>query len=201
MEMDLNNLIEKIKKDGVGEAQKKSADIINDAQKKAQEIIAHAHTENKNIILEAETESNKLKKLAEASIKQSVRDAALSLKQKIVELCDTITKRQITQQMSPSVLKDIILKLIENFKKEGILNIEILLKKEDKEKLEETVLGSLAAEMKKGITFKISPSISAGLRIGERDKNYYYDFTDEGLMEALRAYLNPKVLKILDTNK
>lgn len=201
MEMDLSNLIEKIKKDGVSEAQKKSADIINDAQKKAQEIIARAHTENKNIILEAETESNKLKKLAEASIKQSVRDAALSLKQKIVELCDTITKRQITQQMSSSVLKDIILKLIENFKKEGILNIEILLKKEDKEKLEEAVLNSLGAEMKKGITFKISPSISAGLRIGEKDKNYCYDFTDEGLMEALKAYLNPKVLKILDANK
>lgn len=201
MEMDLNGLIEKIKKDGVSEAQKKSADIIGEAQKKAQKIIAHANKENKNIVLEAENETNKLKRLAEESIKQSIRDAALALKQKITELCDTILKKQITQQLSPELIKELITKLIENFKKDKSFNIEILLKKDDKEKIEEAVLSTLNVEMKKGVTFKISPSISAGFRIGEKDKNYYYDFTDEALMEALRLYLNPRVTKILDSGK
>jgi len=51
----------------------------------------------------------------------------------------------------------------------------------------------------KGVTFKISPSVEKGFRIGEKDKNYYYDFTDDALVEALKTYLNPKLLKILDS--
>jgi V/A-type H+-transporting ATPase subunit E len=197
MEMELNTLIEKIKKDGVDEAEKKAHEIIHSAEKKAQEILHDAEKQKKNIIIEAENEAHKLKKLTEDSIKQSVRDTVLTLRQKIINLSDTLLKRQITETLSPEFLKDIMLKLIENFKKEGTLNIEILLGKSDKEKTEQAVLNSLSAEMKKGITFKISPSIDSGFRIGEKDKNYYYDFTDEALTEALRMYLNPKIIKIL----
>ncbi len=197
MEMELNTLIEKIKKDGVEEAEKKAHEIINSAEKKAQEIVHNAEKQKKNIILEAENESNKLKKLTEESIKQSVRDAILTLRQKIMGLSDTILKRQITETLSPEFLKDIIIKLVENFKKQDDLDIEVLLGKSDKEKTEQAVLNSLSAEMKKGITFKISPTIQSGFRIGEKDKNYFYDFTDEALTDALRMHLNPKIIKIL----
>lgn len=198
MEMNLDNLISKIKKEGVEEAERKSQEIISDAQRKADDIIAHADRETKNILQEAEHEAARIKKLSEESVRQSVRDVLLTLRQRITNLCDVILKRQIIHDLSPDFLKGIIIKLIENFRRDGILDIEILLKKEDKDSLEKAVLNSLTEEMRKGITFKVSPSVEHGFRIGEKDKNYYYDFTDEGIIEALRMYLNPKIIKILD---
>jgi V/A-type H+-transporting ATPase subunit E len=198
MEMELNTLIEKIKHDGVLEAEKKSHEIMLNAEKKSEEIIHNAEKQRKNILQETENEINKLKKLADESINQSIRDALLLLRQKITGLCDTILKRQITETLSLEFLKEMISKLIENFKKEDMHNIEILVGKKDKDRLEQMLLNSLGAEMKKGITFKISPSIETGFRIGEKDKNYYYDFTDEALTEALRMHINPKIIKILD---
>lgn len=197
MEIELNNIIEKIKKEGIGEAEKKSKEIIEQAQKKAQEIISLAERQARNIVSEAEAEAEKIKKLAEDSIRQSIRDATLTLKQNVIELFDSIIKRELTEQMSTDFLKEIIVDIIKNFKKEGPLDLEILLSKNDKTKLEDKVLDLLTSEMRKGVTFKISPTIEAGFRIGIKEKNFYYDFTDDALTEALVRYLNPKITKIL----
>lgn len=197
-EIGLSGLIDKIKKDGIEEADKKSQAIILQAEKKAHDIISKAREDSKKILEEAEEASDKLKKQTEESIRQSIRDSLLMLKQKIIDLFDSILKRQLSEKMSPDFLQDVIIKLIENFKKDGIPNMEILLGNKEKEALEKTVLKAFGEEARKGITFKVSPSIEKGFRIGEKDKNYYYDFTDDAIAEALKTYLNPKLIKILD---
>lgn len=199
MEMELKGLIEKIKKDGVLEAEKKSQTIIQEASKKAKDIISSAENQAKTIVQEAEQEALKLKKLSEDSINQSTRDMLLMLKQKIVNVFDTVLKREVSNQMRTTALQEAIVKLVENFKKEGMLEIEILLGEKDKKEVQEILFDALTSEMRKGITIKISPEIEAGFRIGEKDGNYYYDFTDEAVAEALKQYLNPKLIKILDS--
>jgi F0F1-type ATP synthase membrane subunit b/b' len=39
MEMELNTIIEKIKQEGIGEAEKKAAGILDEARKKADELV------------------------------------------------------------------------------------------------------------------------------------------------------------------
>lgn len=197
-EIGLSGLIEKIKKEGIEEAEKKSQAIILQAEKKAHDIIAKAEAGAKRIKEEAQGDADRLKKQAEESVRQSVRDSVLLLKQRVVDLFDSLLKGRAAGEMSKDILKGVIVKLIENFKKDGMSNIEIILNAGEKEALEKDVLGSLTAEMKKGVIFKVSPSVEKGFRIGEKDKNYYYDFTDEAVSEALRAYLNPRLIKILD---
>jgi len=199
MEMELGGLIEKIKREGVEEAEKKAQSILHHAEKKAHEIISKAEHDGKKIIANAEEEAKKIKKHAEESIKQSIRDAVLMLKQRVTDLFDSILKQHIQKDISGTVLRDAIVKMIEHFKKDGSLNVEILLNEKDKAVLEEVVLSILSAEIKKGVTFRISPSIEAGFRIGEKDKNYYYDFSGEALTESLKIYLNPKFARLMET--
>lgn len=197
-EIGLSGLIEKIKKDGIEEAEKKSQAIMLQAEKKAHDITAKAEGEGKVIIEEASQEAERLKKQAEESVRQSIRDATLMLKQKVIDIFDAVLKRQVAEKMQAGVLQEVIVKLIENFKKDGLPNVEVLLSAKEREEIENAVLDSLKKEMRKDVTFKVSPSVEKGFRIGEKDKNYYYDFTDEAVAEALRAYLNPKLVKILD---
>jgi V/A-type H+-transporting ATPase subunit E len=103
--------------------------------------------------------------------------------------------------MPPAVLKEMIIEVSEKFKKEGLLDIEILLSEKDKKDLESTLLGVLKKEIKKGVTIKTSPSIEHGFLIGEKGKSSYYDFTDDAIAEAFTTYLNPKIVEILTAGK
>lgn len=197
-EIGLSGLIDKIKKEGIEEAEKKAQGVILQAEKKARDILLKAEADGKNIIDEAKREADRLKKQAEESVRCAVRDAVLMLKQKIIELFDSVVKKEVSTGFSPDVLKNVIVKLIENFKKDGACDIEILLNEKEKDALEKFILNSLKEEMRKNVTFKISPSVEKGFRIGEKDKNYYCDFTDDAVAEALLLYLNPRLIRIMD---
>lgn len=201
MEMDLKTIIDKIKEEGVGEAERKSSDIISEAEKKANSIIEDANRQKEAAIKKAEQNAENLRKNAEEAIRQASRDVLLSLREQIVGLFDKIVKREVAGQISPPVLKEMIMGLAEKFKKEGKLDVEVLLSEKDKKSMEKTLLSALKKEMKKGVTIKTSPSIEHGFLIGERGKSSYYDFTDDAIAEAFTAHLNPKIVEILTAGK
>lgn len=201
MEMDLKNIIEKIKKEGVAEGEKKADDIIKQAELKAKEAINSAEEKKKEIIASAGKEAQRLEKNAKVAVSQASRDVLLSLKEEIIALFDKAMKKEVKEKLSGDTLKDMIVHLAENFKKTDKDNIEILLSEEDKKALEGAVLAAFKKEMAKGVTIKTSPHIEKGFRIGIEGKNSYYDFTDDAIVEAFKSFLNPKVSEMLNTGK
>ncbi|MFC1480004.1 V-type ATP synthase subunit E [Candidatus Omnitrophota bacterium] len=197
MEMDLKNIIEKIKEEGVSEADQKAAEIVEGAQKKAQDIIQAAKKEQEEIIKKAAQEAEKLTNNGEEALKQASRDVLLSLRENIVALFDRLTKENIAEELSPDVLKEMIIRLVESVTKQKQFDIEVLLSKKDKDALEGGLFAALKKEAKKGVTFKAAPGIEHGFRIGEKGGTSYYDFTDEAIMEAFKRYLNPKIAEVL----
>ena len=73
MAMDLKNIIERIKEEGVDEAQKKAGDIIAQAETKAAATIADAEEKKKGIIDEAGAEALKLKASSEEAMRLASR--------------------------------------------------------------------------------------------------------------------------------
>ena len=198
MELELNSLIEKIKEDGILEAEKKTNQLVKEAEKRAQDITEEANKKKDDLIKDAQNEAERLKAQSEEAIRQAVRDSLLMLKQNIITLFDNILVENVNKQMDMSILQKSIIKLIENFRKDDVLDIEILLGGNDKKELEKKLLEKLSSEMRKGIIIKVSKDIKTGFRIGEKDKNYYYDFTDKAISDALKQYLNSKLLKIIN---
>lgn len=197
MAMDLKNIIERIKEEGVDEAQKKAGDIIAQAETKAAATIADAEEKKKGIIDEAGAEALKLKASSEEAMRLASRDVLLGLRENIVTLFDKIIKRDVAEELSPDVMKEMIIRLVEKFRESGETEVEVLLSDKDKDALEETLLKDLKKEMKKGVELKVSSSMEHGFRIGEKDGNTYYDFTDEAIEEAFKSYLNKQLTGIL----
>ncbi|RKY42144.1 MAG: V-type ATP synthase subunit E [Candidatus Makaraimicrobium thalassicum] len=198
MEMDLKNIIEKIKEEGVGEAEKRAADIISQAEERAKSIIEMAEREKEEIIRKAGEEDKRLRKNGEEAIKQAARDVILGLRGDIIALFDRIVKKEVTEQLSPKVLKDMIARLVENFNKDGDVELEVLLSKKDRTALEHILFAGLKSKMAKGVTLKASPNVEKGFRVGEKGKHSYYDFTDEAIAEAFKSFLGPKITEILE---
>jgi len=198
MQMDLNNVITQIKKEGVEKAEEEAANIIKDAEAKAEGIVRSAEQQKEDIISQGETEADQFRASGEESLRQAARNIVVALRTQLTALLDSIVKREIQEQFTPEVLKEILVNLITHCKAQEDFNLEILLNEADKERLRKFFGSTLQQAIRKGVTFKASPSIKKGFRVGEKGKNLYYDFSDEAIAEAFDLYLNRKLKLILD---
>ncbi len=201
MEMELKSIIEKIKEEGVEEGQKKATDIIGQAENKAKETIEAAEKEKEDTVKNAAKEAERLRKNGEEALRQASRDVLLGLKEEITALFDSVIKEEVAKQLSPEVLKDMIITLVQKFKRDEEPDIEILLSDKDKKALEKVLLARFKEKMAKGVTLKASPKVEKGFLMGGKGKGAYYDFTDEAIAEVFKAFLNPKIADLLNPGK
>ena len=201
MEMELKNIIEQIKKEGVDEADKKATSILSQAEEKAKNIVMIAEKEKETILMESKRESQKMKTSAEEAIRQAAKNTILTLREEIVKLFDKVVKDKVSQSLSEETIKEILKEVVKKFDISSKDGIDIVISKENKEKIEQGFLAELKKEFTKSIFLKVSDKIESGFRIGEKDKNSFYDFTDEAIADALSLFLNPKINSILREGK
>lgn len=194
----LKELLQKINEEGIKKAEDRSRTIELDAKKHAEKIIAGAKKEAAGIVENAKVEAKKTKETTEVSLKQASRDLMLSLKDEIKNIFNKIVAGETHKVMSHDDMTGILGKVIENYIADGGKNsdIKVLLKKEDLEKLKKTFIVKLKENIKAGVEFKPSLNMSAGFSISFDKGKSFFDFTDEGLAEALCAYLNPELARL-----
>ena len=197
MDVQLQELIEKIKSEGIKSAEQESARVLKEAQAKANDIIAEAHDEASAIIAKAREEVRRFEHTAKDAVAQAGRNTILSLRTRITEFFDALIAEQTKEAYTPKVLEEAIVSLIKSWSKEQIPNLRVLLSSADLKKIEKQLKIRLAAELKKGVELKPFPEIEAGFRIAMKDGSAYYNFTDRGIAEILAEYLNPKIAEIV----
>lgn len=200
MEMDLNNLIDKIKREGVEQAEKDAGNVVSRAREEAKEIIKAAEREKADIIKDAEREARNFRKSAEEAVKQAARDVLLTLRGKVTEFFGKVVKDKISGELTPEVLKEVIVRAVANFRKGGVLHIEVLVSKKDRDGLQKSLFSALAKDVKAHLTLTGAPGIEKGFRIGEKGKDSYFDFTGEAITESFTRYLNPRLVETLNIN-
>ncbi len=198
MEKELNNLINKIKQEGVEQAEKDAGNVVSHAREEAKEIIKAAEREKADIINDARIEAGNFRKGAEAAVKQAARDVLLGLRGRIAELFTRVVKDNISGELTPDVLKEVIVSAVRNFRKGEALDIEVLVSKKDRDRLQKSLFSALAKEAKERLTLTGAPGIEKGFRIGEKGKDSYFDFTGEAITESFTRYLNPKLVETLN---
>ncbi len=195
----LKELLEKINQEGVQQAGENAKAIELQAKKNAERIISYAKNKAHSIIEEAKDIAEKTQKTGEVALKQASRDLILSLKDEIKKIFNKIVSLDAAKVVSSENISDVLRDLIENYIEKGgaSSDVKILVKKEDLEKLKKVMMSKLKAKIKEGIEFKASPNINAGFSISFDKGKSFFDFTDEALTEALCAYLNPELTKLL----
>jgi len=198
MEVKLERLIEKIKEEGVTEGRKISQELIEKSKQEAKEIVNQAKQEAERIVNQAKQEATQLKKNAEMTIRQVSRDVVLALKEQLIHLCDNIFKQEVSKILTPEFLKELIIKIVTNWWQRQNVPLEILVSKEDKQKLEELLFVQLKQKAKNEIIVRINENVRKGFRIGVQGEDVYYDFSEESIWEALKSLLSPTLLRILE---
>lgn len=195
----LKGLLEKINEEGVKQAEEKARAIELKAKKDAEKILKDARSQAQRIVGDAENEAEKTREATEIVLKQASRDLMLSLKDEIKKIFNKIiagdTAKAMSAQDMAGILGDLIEGYIEGNGKSS--DVTVLLKKEDLVKLKNTSITKLKQRLKEGVEFRPSANINAGFSISFDKGKSFFDFTDEGLAEALCAYLNPELSRLL----
>jgi V/A-type H+-transporting ATPase subunit E len=197
MSVQLQELIDKIKSEGIKEAEEQAAQIKKRAEDEARQIVSQAKKEAASLLQDAANKNTQLEQSSKEAIKQAARDMVLSLKEEIVAVFDNLLKREIKKALSPDVLKNALLALINNWGKEKAGDAEFVLPAKDAKAVEEYLLSQLSAELKQGLEIKPEPRLEAGFKVLEKDGSAFYDFSLEGIRAYLMEYLNPKVREFI----
>ncbi|EMB21786.1 V-type ATP synthase subunit E [Treponema denticola] len=198
MEVQLQELVDKIKKDGVAAADEKAAEIIRAAEEKAKNIIEKAEAEAQESVKKAEAEALRFQKAAESSIDQAGRNTLISFRQGLLNELNAIIKAETAKNYDSAVLKNLIPEAVKGWVKTGNTeNLSVILADKDLKELESSLSAALKEHISKGLELKADSKIAGGFRIGTKDGAAYYDFSAEAVADLFSSYLSPRTAEIL----
>ena len=197
MDIQVQELIDKIKKDGIESASGEAARIKREAEAEAKRIVDAANKEAQNIAAKGKADAERFEKAGVAALEQASRNLVLAFKGEIQCLLDKIVSQGVSASYKDDVLKAALPDLIKSWAAKGGENLALVLGEADLKRLEGFFSEKLAAELKKGLELKADRNLGAGFRIANKDGSAYFDFSADSVAQLLCAYLNPRLAEIL----
>lgn len=198
MEIQLQELIEQIKKDGVDAAETKAESILEAAKAEAEKIIADAKAQAEKMIADAKNENAKTVRSGEDALRQAGRNLLISFRESVTRELKAIVSDNVNAVYSSDAFAKLVVSAVEAWAgKPEADDISVVLNSSDLEKLEETLLAELKVKMLKGVTLKVNNNFDGGFRIAVNNGAVYYDYSAEAVTDMLSNYLSPAVTALL----
>ena len=202
MEIQLKELIDQIKKDGVDAAESEAQAILKAAKDEAEKIILSAKAEAEGILQEAKKENERITKSSEEAIRQAGRNLLISFRESVTRELKAVIGENVTAVYSSDAFAGLIISIVEGWaKKPDAEDITVVLNAQDLDKLEAALLAATKEKMLKGVTLKANDNFDGGFRIAVNNGSAYYDYSAEAVVEMLSNYLSPKVTELLKEAK
>ena len=201
MQKKLQELTDKIYKEGVEKANKEADKIVSDAQKQADELVAKAKKEADATIEKAKKEAEETRDNALNELQLSARQAISDLKQEVVSLIQakTIEPETKTAFNDETFTRDIIQTIVKNWDPKGSDNVDltVLLPENKKKEFEEFFRKKAKDLMESGLEIDFSEKIKGGFKIGPKDGGYLVSFSDADFDQFFKQYMRPRLISLL----
>ena len=178
MELQIQDLVSSIRKDGIEAANAEAEAIISEAKKKAETIVADAKAEAKSVQEASEKEIGILK--AAISAEQAKRDAMLAFKTEVQAEFEKILSAKIENNLSDAALGKLIHAVVSD---EDVKNYAV-----EVSEVNDSLKAELAEEIKNGLEIRPTKGVRAGFRLAAKDGSGYFDCSDDEIMQMLMPY-------------
>jgi V/A-type H+-transporting ATPase subunit E len=198
MEVQLQELIDRIRNEGVGAAKTEAERIVAQAQAQAVSLVAEADKKAARTVEEARAEAVRVQAAGEAALKQASRNLLLAFRKRMESMLAAIARTETVKAMDDDLLKKLIPEVVKAWISSGSGEPAVLLPPDSLKRLESKLLGLLKAELGKGAEVRPFPRLEAGFRIQDRAGSLSWDFSAEELAKLLSQFLNPRLASILE---
>ena len=198
MEIQLQDLLDQIKKDGVAAAEAQAASILAAAKAEAEKIVADAQQQADKLLMNAKAENDRMVASSEDAIRQAGRNLLISFRESVANELKAIVNENVSAVYSSDALTQLIISTVECWAgRPDTEDLSVILNSKDLSRLEETLLAGLKEKMLSGVTLKTNDSFDGGFRIAANEGRVYYDYSAEAVLDMLSKYLSPKVTALL----
>lgn len=210
----VQELIDKLKNQGVSEGQRQAEQIIKEAHSKASRILTQAQGESDKLLSETRHTLEVERKSSHEAIKTAFRDTEIALRSKVREAFSAHLRRLVSIELEDKdFIKQLVL-AIASAKTDEIAQtsqVEVLLpskifetdengthlSNDGKKRMQHLVLGITDGMLRQGIELKSSTDIKGGIKVRLTGKDIELDLTDEALTDLLLKYLLPRYREII----
>ncbi len=198
MEIQLQELIEQIKKDGVDAAEVQAEAIVASAKAEAEKIIADAKAQAEKIMADAKNENAKTVKSGEDAIRQAGRNLLISFRESVTRELKAIVSDNVNTVYSSDSFAKLVANAVEGWvNKPDAEDVSVILNSNDLAKLEEALLAEFKSKISAGVTLKANDNFDGGFRVAVNNGAVYYDYSAEAVTDMLSNYLSPRVTALL----
>jgi V/A-type H+/Na+-transporting ATPase subunit E len=207
----VQDLISRIRDDGVEAGKTKAAEIIAEARREAARVLAEAQAEADETHRKASAEIESFRHAALEALKMAARDTRLELEAAVLAAFEGHVKRLVAPVTSDgSFVRALLLVLAgqaaEQYPRDQQLEIlvsELLLGREDEnEELDEavrtSVLGISSTMLREGVEIIPSSEVPGGARVRVVGEDVEIDLTEEAISKLLLKHLLPRYRTILE---
>lgn len=195
MDIKIQELTEKIYKEGVEKGNEEAGRIIADANEQKQNILSEAEAEAKRIVAAAEKQASELKKNTEAELKLFAAQSVEALKSEVVNLItDKITSSNVKAIVSDTAfMQKVILDMAKEWAKKETLTIQTA----DADALTKYFIANAKDLLDKGVKIEKVSGHDAAFTIIPADGSYKVSFGEEEFIAFFKEFLRPQLIEML----
>ena len=199
MDNKLQELTDKLYKEGLSKGKIEGEAILAKANEKASEIIEAAQKKAEEIIKQAEKDAADFRTKVEGDVRMAAVQSVQTTRKEIENLMvDGMTAGQTASALSSAdFVKEVILAVARNFNPEEAIDLELVLPESLKAEIGPFISGELSKALKGGVTASFSKKVTGGFNIGPKDGAYFISMTDESFRNLIGEYLRPATRKLL----
>jgi V/A-type H+-transporting ATPase subunit E len=198
MTEDLQNLLDRIRKDGLDRANEQKDNVLTEAKAQADKIVAEAKATAEKRIADAEKEAERFARQGEISLHQAARNVVLAVEEAVQDSLSRVVRDAVKARTNADLLKTMIPQIVKAYADAGgESDLQVLLSPEDQEKLADAALADCAAALTGGLDIRSDRGVLSGFRLTVVDENMEHDFTGEAISNAICGLLRPRLAKIM----
>ncbi len=212
----VEQLIERLRNEGVEAGQAEAKKIIDEAQARADWLVQEAERESEKILKQTHEDAEAIRKAGEDALKLAARDAVIKLRDTLLNSFSQEVARTVNQKMADkNVLQQLLQSLAGTVREkmalderqklvfhlpETVMGVEEL--KQHPEELTQGALSHLTSDfaeqmLRKGVTIEVDPSLESGIVIQLVDEKISIDFTEQTVSDLLLTHLQPRFRALL----
>ncbi|MDJ0837706.1 MAG: hypothetical protein QNK37_14415 [Acidobacteriota bacterium] len=190
----INQLIERIKQEGVDAGRVENERIVREAQNQAEQLLAEAKQKAEAMVADAQTQADEMRTRAESDLRLAVRDYVADFGQRIRRnLIQPAISDKVAETIAhPQFLQNVLTEICRDFIKEGGGSIEAVIPPDTKEALGAYFADAVSQKLA-GITdvqLQGSEGLT-GFRLRREGEGFTWDFTLEAIVSELAELVDP----------
>ncbi|MDD6766896.1 MAG: hypothetical protein PUF30_08045 [bacterium] len=195
MNTKIQELTDKIYREGVEKGNEEAGRIIAEAQSQKQSMISEAEAEAKRIIAEAEKQASELKKNTEAELKLFAAQSVEALKSEVANLItgDVVSANVKAAMADKAFMQQVILTLAKSWASQEALTIQ----SSEADALVRYFESNAKALLNQGVKIEKVAGKSTSFTILPADGSYKVTFGEEEFVAFFKDFLRPQLVEML----